>query len=159
MPRWLEHRIPPPVIDFACAALMWWLSTLWPAARLWPRGGSWWISGPAMALALAGGTIAFAGAREFAKVSTSFNPLAPERASALVTSGIYRWSRNPMYLGMLLVLVGWGLWLGHALALLAGPTLAVLMLNALQIKPEERILRARFGQDYEHYATRVRRWL
>ena len=159
MSRWLEHRIPPPLIDLACAALMWWLAGLLPQAQLWPRGGSWLVWVVALSLALIGGLIALAGVREFARARTTVNPLAPQRASTLVTGGIYRYTRNPMYLGMLLVLIGWGVWLGNAVALLAGPLLAVLVLNALQIAPEERVMRERFGDDYARYAARVRRWL
>lgn len=159
MLRWLEHRIPPPLIDLACAALMWWLSTVWPAAQLWPRGGAWWVWGLAIGLALTGGAVALAGVREFAQARTTVNPLAPEQTRTLVTTGVYTLTRNPMYLGMLLVLLGWGVWLGHAAALVIGPILAVLALNALQIKPEERVMRARFGVHYTRYAARVRRWV
>lgn len=158
MPRWLEHRIPPPVIDAAAALLMWLLAAWWPQAQLWPRGGGWLVWSVACALPLAGGGIAMAGAREFARAGTTFNPLAPGRASQLVTTGIFRHTRNPMYLGMLLVLAGWGVWLGNAAAFLGLPLL-VWTLNQLQIKPEERILRQRFGQDFERYAARVRRWV
>ncbi len=158
MPRWLEHRIPPPVIDAAVAALMWGLAAWWPEAQLWPRGGPWLAWVVACALPVCGGLIAFAGAREFARAGTTFNPLAPQRASRLVTTGIFRHTRKPMYLGMLLVLAGWGVWLGNAAAL-AGLPLLVWTLNRLQIKPEERILRQRFGQDFERYAARVRRWV
>ncbi len=159
IPRWLEHRIPPPVIDLSCAGLMWWLSALVPAAQLWPRGGAWWVWVLAAGLALAGGAVSLSGLREFARARTTFNPLTPDRASALVTTGIYRFTRNPMYLGMLLVLIGWGLWLGNAAALVIGPLLAVLSLNALQIRPEERVMQARFGEVYTRYRARVRRWL
>ena len=51
MPRWLEHRIPPPLIDLAVAALMWALACLWPLAQLWPRGGRPWVLGAALGLA------------------------------------------------------------------------------------------------------------
>ena len=158
MPRWLEHRIPPPVIDLACAVLMWWLASLWPALQLWPRAGGLWIWGAAIALALAGAGIALAGVREFARARTTVNPLAPERASQLVTRGVFARTRNPMYLGMLLVLAGWAVWLGNALAWLGLP-LFVLLLNALQIRPEERAMRQRFGAEFERYAARVRRWV
>ena len=76
----------------------------------------------------------------------------------MVTGGVFRFTRNPMYLGMLLVLAGWALWLGNAAAF-AGLPLSVLVLNALQIRPEERILRERFGDEWTRYAARVRRWM
>ncbi|MGY0503985.1 methyltransferase family protein [Luteimonas sp. e5] len=158
MSRWFEHRIPPPVIDVAMAVLMWGLAAWWPQAQLWPRGGGWLVWLAACALAVAGGVVALAGAREFARAGTTLNPLAPERAHQLVTRGIFRHTRNPMYLGMLLVLAGWGVWLGNAVAFLGLP-LMVITLNRLQIKPEEHILRERFGEVYERYAARVRRWI
>ena len=158
MTRWYEHKLPPPVIDAACAGLMWWLAGALPALQLWPRGAWPFGLGAALGLALAGGAIALAGLVEFRRARTTFNPLDPARASALVTTGIYRVTRNPMYLGMLLVLLGLAVWLGNAAPFVV-PPLSVLLLNQLQIRPEERILRERFGAHYARYAGRVRRWV
>lgn len=158
MSRWYEHKIPPPVIDLAVGVLMWALARAVPAAQLWPQGAWPFGVGAALGIALAGGLIALAGAWQFRRARTTINPLSPAKTSALVTGGVYRVTRNPMYLGMLLVLIGWGVWLGNAAAWLALP-LSVLLLNTLQIKPEERLLRQRFGDAYARYAARVRRWL
>ena len=158
MKRWYEHRIPPPAIDLAVGGLMWGLARAVPSAQLWPRGAGWPVWVVAVALALAGGLIALAGVREFARAHTTVNPLAPGQASALVTYGVFGYSRNPMYLGMLLVLIGWGVWLGNAAAFIGLP-LFVLLLNVLQIAPEERAMRARFGDAFARYAARVRRWI
>ena len=158
MARWYEHKLPPPVIDAACAGLMWWLAGALPALQLWPRGAWPFGLGAALGLALAGSVIALAGLVEFRRARTTFNPLDPARASALVTTGIYRVTRNPMYLGMLLVLLGLAVWLGNAAPFVV-PPLSVLLLNQLQIRPEERILRERFGAHYARYAGRVRRWV
>ncbi|MDO5623834.1 MAG: isoprenylcysteine carboxylmethyltransferase family protein [Pseudomonadota bacterium] len=160
MPRWLEHRIPPPVIDAAFVLLMWLIARALPQAQLWPRGASVLVLGAALgvALALAGGVIALAGVVEFRRARTTVNPLAPQKASTLVTTGVFGITRNPMYLGMWLVLAGWGVWLGNAAAWVALP-LFVLTINALQIQPEERALRERFGEAFTRYAARVRRWV
>jgi protein-S-isoprenylcysteine O-methyltransferase Ste14 len=158
MLRRLEHRIPPPVIDIACAALMWALAEWFPRAQLWPRGGGALVWVVAIGLALAGAGIALAGVREFRRARTTANPLVPARASSLVTRGVFSRTRNPMYLGMLLMLSGWAVWLGNAAAGLGLP-LFVAILDGLQIKPEERILRERFGARFDDYAARVRRWL
>ncbi|MBS0405024.1 MAG: isoprenylcysteine carboxylmethyltransferase family protein [Proteobacteria bacterium] len=158
MPRWLEHRIPPPLIDAACALLMWALARALPQAQLWPPGGSSGVVGAALALAALGGAVALAGTLEFRRAHTTVNPLAPRRASTLVTRGIYRVTRNPMYLGMLGVLAGWAVWLGNIAAWLGLP-LSMALLTVLQIRPEERILAERFGAEFERYAARVRRWL
>lgn len=156
--RWWEHRIPPPVIDGACAALMWWLAHAVPQAQCWPAGGGAWTVAGAALLAALGGAVALAGLHAVGRQRTTFNPLAPYRTRVLVTQGIYRITRNPMYLGMLLVLAGWGLWLGNAASWLGLP-LSMGVLTLLQIRPEERILRQRFGPAYADYAARVRRWL
>ena len=158
MSRWYEHKIPPPVIDLAVGLLMWALARAVPAAQLWPQGAWPFGVGAALGIALAGGLIALAGAWQFRRARTTINPLSPAKTSALVTGGVYRVTRNPMYLGMLLVLIGWGAYLGNAAAWLALP-LSVLLLNTLQTKPEERLLRQRFGDAYARYAARVRRWL
>ena len=158
MPRWLEHRIPPPLIDAACALLLWALARALPQAQLWPPGGSAGVVGAALALAALGGAVALAGTLEFRRAHTTVNPLAPRRASTLVTRGIYRVTRNPMYLGMLGVLAGWAVWLGNIAAWLGLP-LSMALLTVLQIRPEERILAERFGAEFERYAARVRRWL
>jgi protein-S-isoprenylcysteine O-methyltransferase Ste14 len=158
MSRWFEHRIPPPVIDIACAALMWALAAWTPWAQCWPRGGGPLVWALALGAALPGALCALLGVYAFARARTTVNPLFPERARRLVCSGIYRRTRNPMYLGMLLMLLGWGLWLGNALSWLVLP-LFVIVLDTLQIKPEERILRQRFGAEFDRYAAKVRRWV
>ena len=156
--RWYEHKIPPPVIDFAVGAVMWVLARGVPSAQLWPAQPWSVATVVGLLIACAGGGIALSGALAFSRARTTVNPLSPHKASALVTGGIYRITRNPMYLGMGLVLVGWAVWLGNAAAWLALP-LFVWLLNILQIKAEERILRQRFGADFDRYAARVRRWV
>ena len=156
--RWLEHRIPPPVIDLACIGLMWLLARAVPAAQLWSVGAYPLGVGAGLGLALAGGLIALAGVWEFRRARTTINPLAPQRASALVQTGVFGLTRNPMYLGMLMLLMGWAAYLGNAVSLLELP-LFVWLLNTLQIKPEERILQDRFGEHFTRYAARVRRWV
>jgi protein-S-isoprenylcysteine O-methyltransferase Ste14 len=94
----------------------------------------------------------------FHRAKTTANPLKPEASTALVSGGIYRWTRNPMYLAMLLVLVGWACIVSNWAALAILP-LFVAYLNRFQIGPEERALQARFGAEFESYRRKVRRWL
>jgi protein-S-isoprenylcysteine O-methyltransferase Ste14 len=94
----------------------------------------------------------------FLRRRTTVNALKPDTASALVTGGIYRFTRNPMYLGLATLLLAWAIYLGN-LAALAGVPLFILYMNRFQIAPEERALEARFGAEYIAYRTRVRRWL
>jgi len=136
------------------AAAMWAFSRYWPVLIVvsppWNRIG-WYV----MALSPIAPIAAFV---EFFRAHTTVNPHKPESASALVTSGIYRWTRNPMYLGLSILLLGWAVELGSLVGFL-GPVLFVLLIQHVQIRPEERALRARFGEDYARYHARVRRWL
>lgn len=130
------------------------------AARLRPAleirlPGRIWM---AAALAVAGVGIVALAIIELRRAKTTFNPTSPEASAALVTSGVYRWTRNPMYVGVLLVLTAWALVLGNTLALLGVPAFFA-YITWYQIIPEERVLAARFGADYIAYLSRVRRWL
>jgi protein-S-isoprenylcysteine O-methyltransferase Ste14 len=148
----LEHRIPPPVVMAVCALLMWLVA--FPALDF-ALPGRELIAAIFFAAALAVGLSAVLG---FHRAKTTLNPLQPEAASALVVRGIYRWTRNPMYLAMLLVLVAWACIVANVAALAILP-LFVAYLNRFQIAPEERALQARFGGEFEQYKRTVRRWL
>ena len=108
-------------------------------------------------IALTGGAFAAAGAATFRRVGTTISPLKPENTSALVVTGVYRLTRNPMYLGLLCVLTAWTLQLGN-FAVAVFPVLFVLYMNRFQIRPEERHLNGKFGEDYAAYCRKVRRW-
>lgn len=150
----LEARIPPPVVALVTVAAMWVISWLAPHFSL-PSGIRW---GAALALAIAGAALSASGIRLFHRVRTTVDPRSPEAASSLVESGVYRVTRNPMYLGIALVLVAWSVFLSSAWALL-GVVAFVLYMSRFQIAPEERALSRRFGSAYESYKSRVRRWL
>jgi protein-S-isoprenylcysteine O-methyltransferase Ste14 len=102
--------------------------------------------------------VASAGVISFRQAKTTLNPTIPGSASSLVVSGVYRLTRNPMYLGLLLVLLGWGVFLSNALALVLIPAFVVYM-NRFQISPEERALTSLFPQVFFAYKAKVRRWL
>ncbi len=154
MLTFLENRIPPPIVGLATAVLMWQLAGHIPA--LTGISALQWLL--VAVLAGCGLTLDLLALIDFFKRKTTFNPLAPERASTLVTGGMYRFSRNPMYLGMLLNLLAWGCFLGHWAALLP-PWLFVLFISHFQILPEERALQQLFGTDFTNYRRIVRRWL
>jgi protein-S-isoprenylcysteine O-methyltransferase Ste14 len=94
----------------------------------------------------------------FLRARTTINPLKPGNASALVAGGIYRFTRNPMNLGLATLLLAWTIYLGN-IAALAGVLLFILYMNRFQIAPEERALQARFGAEFDAYCARVRRWI
>jgi len=150
----LDHKIPPPVVGVLVAAAMWGVSAMGPQFSIAPEARY-----AAVAVLVAAG-VAFdiLGLVAFRASRTSINPLRPERASALVTRGVYRVTRNPMYVGMGFLLLAWAVYL-CALLSFAGPVLYVLYITRFQIQPEERVLTGIFGAEYASYAARVRRWL
>ena len=133
---------------------------MWSIAGLGPRLSI--AAGPkyltVAALVAAGLAFSLLGIMAFRASRTTVNPLNPERASALVTGGVYRITRNPMYVGMAFVLLAWAVNLASVLPFL-GVVVFVLYITRLQIVPEERVLKDLFGDAYSRYAARVRRWL
>ena len=150
----LELKIHPPIVMLLAGGMMHALARVGPVAEPWPGRGLLVVG-----LIVAGVASGVLGVLSFIRHRTTIHPHAPQQTAVLVTDGIYRFSRNPMYLGMLLLLLAWAAWLSSLPALLLGPTLYVGFLTRYQIMPEERMLRARFGDAYVRYAARVRRWL
>lgn len=105
-----------------------------------------------------GAGFALSGAKAFRSANTTINPLKPETSTTLVTTGIYQCSRNPMYVGFALFLLGLAVFLGAPAALL-GVFGFVFYIDRFQILPEERALQELFGEDFTYYRTQVRRWL
>jgi len=150
----LENRIPPPLVGLAFAIAMAVCAGLLPWATLRFSGQA---LAAAVLLAAALGVMAFA-IGQFARARTTIDPLHLDKTRVLVASGIFRITRNPMYLALTLILAAWAVWLGNA----AGVVLVaafVAYIDRLQIAPEERALRAKFGEDFEAYARKVRRWI
>lgn len=150
----LKARIPPPVLALGTAVLMWWVDREIPLVRLlappWNRIG-WGFIG----IGLAVDAVSVAA---FIRAKTTVNPLRADRSTSLVVTGLYRVSRNPMYLGLMMVLIGWVLLLGSL-----GPFLLIVAFERVmviaQIRPEEAALAAKFGNEYASYASRVHRWI
>ena len=112
----------------------------------------------AISLAILGLVFAVSGATQFKRAHTTVNPRTPERASILVTNGIYRITRNPMYVGLMLVLLGWAAFLASPISL--GAVVGfIAYITQFQIKPEERILIEKFGDEYQKYLLGRRRWI
>ena len=148
----MQPRIPPPIMTLLAAGLMWTLDHWMPLAR--------WISAPWSRLgglvATVGVAIAVAAFVRFRRMGTTVSPLDPSKATRLVADGVFRVSRNPMYLGLLLLLIGWAIWLGSASPWLV-PPLFVVVITLVQIIPEERALRLNFGEEYVSYQRSVAR--
>ncbi len=150
----MELKLPPVLLVALIAASMWLAARFVPALAFASPGRAI-ISVVLLFLGLvlgAGGVISFRQAR------TTVDPRKPGEASSLVIVGLYRATRNPMYLGLVCVLLGWALYLSNmvSLALIAA---FIAYMNRFQIAPEERALEALFGDEYRAYKRRVRRWI
>ena len=150
----MENRIPPPLVVVLIGAAMAVIAWFTPALEI---GSNVRVAVGGIAIAL-GALVAVQGARMFRRHNTTINPVDLESASALVTSGVFRFSRNPMYVGFAAMLVGWAVCLAAPWALV-GPVAFVLFTNRFQIIPEERVMRDKFGQAYDDYQAQVRRWI
>jgi len=151
----MDNRIPPPLVATLFGLLTWFAARHSPGALELTIE---WRTGVALLLSLAGVAICLAGVLSFRHARTTVNPLKPETASALVTSGVYRYTRNPMYLGFATVLIAWSFFLAWPPGLL-GVLGFVMYMNLFQIAPEERALASLFGREFAQYCSRVRRWL
>lgn len=150
----LELKIPPPAVALLIASIMWGISLVTPLLDL----SMFLRVTTAVTIALAGMGVGLAGIFAFRRARTTVNPMKPENTSSLVSSGIYRATRNPMYVGVLFVLIAWAIFLSSVWALF-GPVAFVLYITRFQIEPEERVLLSMFPAEYAAYKARVRRWL
>jgi protein-S-isoprenylcysteine O-methyltransferase Ste14 len=152
--RVLENRIPPPVVAALFGFVMWLLADAMPDFRERGIVGIILVAG----LVLCGSVFCIAGLIAFRRARTTVNPLKPGSASSMVSSGIYRLSRNPMYVGFALFLAAWGVWLA-SLWSIPGVLGFIVYITRFQIVPEERAMRSLFGAEFAEYSRRVRRWL
>ncbi len=150
----LEKRVPPVALVLIVGLVMWLVAVSAPRVDV----------GETLRLAIAGilfllGIVfAISGVMAFRASKTTVDPRKPEASSALVSSGVYRYSRNPMYVGFALVLAAWAVFLASAWALLGVPFFVAYM-NRFQIAPEEQALGEIFGEEFTAYMQRVRRWI
>jgi protein-S-isoprenylcysteine O-methyltransferase Ste14 len=150
----LELKIPPAVFVIILAIVMWSISGKVPSLSFSFPGQFVVV----VILTTAGILITLTSAVAFYRAQTTVDPTRPEKSSALVTSGIYRVSRNPIYVSFLLILIAWAIYVANFLAFVALPVFVAYM-NRFQIIPEERVLRAKFGSTFIQYEQSVRRWL
>lgn len=149
----MKLKVPPAFVFLFFGFLMYLLQEFLPVGEFDFFGRQYLLKG----LTLLALVIAMVAIGQFFRNRTTVDPLKPSKASYLVTKGMYRFSRNPMYLALLLLLLAWGLYLGNAFNTLVAAGFVSYM-NHFQIGPEEKVLSQRFGKEYEHYCTQVRRW-
>ena len=150
----LELKVPPPLVALVVGFLMWLTSLVVPSFDVPFRIRL----GAALALAFIGLGVSLAGVISFRRARTTVNPTKPTSASSLVTTGVFRFTRNPMYVSLALELLAWGIFLSNLMACLWLP-LFVLYITRFQISPEERALLSIFGKQYAEYKETVGRWL
>lgn len=154
MKNTLDLKIPPLVVLLVLAAIAWFSGKIFPFLILDFRFNV--IA--STVLGLFGCGLIIAGARSFNRVGTTVNPLKPETTTTLVRDGVYRYSRNPIYLGLAIILLSWGIYLSHLLSVIFVIAFVVYM-NHFQIQPEERMLQKLFGACFDRYKYQVKRWL
>jgi len=152
--KFLEHKIPPPLLVLLVAPAMWATVFVQAPVTIEPRVH--------VALRVFLGAVALtfglSGILAFRRARTTINPVRIDQASRVVSSGIYRVTRNPMYVGLTALLTMWAVHLAVPLAFL-GPVAFAVFIHFFQILPEERVMEARFGDEYLAYKNKVRRWL
>lgn len=150
----LELKVPPIALVFIFMFSMWLVSAQLPKPDILGSGST--IA--AAFIVIFGAAVSISGVLAFRQAQTTVNPLAPQEASTLVKSGVYRITRNPMYVGFLLFLIGFGIYLQsvYSLVLCLG---FVVYMNRFQIGPEERCLEAHFRNEFVLYKDKVRRWI
>ncbi|WP_201590964.1 methyltransferase family protein [Psychrobacter pulmonis] len=150
----LALKVPPVAQVIITAAAMYGVSKMVPALTFSLNGST----ALAVGLGVIGMSLGVMGVTQFRKAQTTPNPQALEKVSSLVTSGIYRYSRNPMYLGLVLILLGWAFYLSHFLSFVLLPVF-ILYMTRFQIQPEEEMMARKFGKTYQAYLNKVRRWI
>ena len=150
----LELKIPPVLIVLITAGFMWLLAAAVPGLDV-ALSASLPV---ALVLAAMGVAFALLGVLEFRSAGTTVDPRVPDQSVSLVVGGVYRISRNPMYVGFLLILTAWGVFLSNLASLMLCPVFVIYM-NRFQVVPEERYMREKFGEAYRQYEAKVRRWI
>ena len=148
----MRTKIPPPILALVMIVLIY-LSSFFIESTKFNYQGS--LSVLVLILGLACAIPSF---KLFARYKTTISPLKPSDATALVTEGMYRYSRNPMYLGLLLLTIASTIWFGTWFGIIIN-IVFIFLINFLQIIPEEEALLEIFGEEYEEYKKNVRRWI
>ena len=154
MPK-LELKIHPPIILVSCGVFAWLISITAATPFDFPKNVTITF---AIITVIVGLVLAISAIFKFHRAETTLDPTKPGDSSVLVTSGVFRFTRNPMYLALLLILVGWVVYLGSIAGFIV-PLIFITYISRFQIRPEERYLASRFGKAYSDYCNEVKRWI
>ena len=146
-------KLPPALVFIIFAVIMYLVATFLPVGYF-DFFGRYLLIKILLSIAVILGVVSLF---QFFRSRTSIDPMNPSKAGKLVTKGLYNYSRNPMYLALLIILLAWGLWLGNAFNTIVAASFVAYM-NKFQILPEEEVLKSKFGKEYEKYMIKVRRW-
>jgi protein-S-isoprenylcysteine O-methyltransferase Ste14 len=147
----MKTLIPPPIVTIVFLFVIFFTKDLFRFSLTLP-------SSLGFIIILVGLTIIFIAARQFKAVNTTINPIKPENASVLVNNGIFSYSRNPMYLGMLLIIIGFSI-IQNLMAIIAIMPIWIIYMTYLQIIPEEEAMKILFKEDFVNYCKKTRRWI
>lgn len=150
----MENRVPPPVILLLTLLLMYGVAAI-DTLTSFNFGYANYLAAIFVA---AGSLVIFLGVIQFIRAQTTVDPLKPSRASKLVTTGVFRFTRNPMYLGMALICIG-AAWRFESVLAALGVALFIVFIQRYQIKPEERAMRALFAKEFDAYCKTTSRWI
>ena len=148
----MKTRIPPPILALLMIGLVY-LSSLLIGSVSFDYQALL-----SVLLVIVGLSCALPSFRLFARNKTTISPFTPSETSVLITEGMYRYSRNPMYLGLLLLIIAATIWFGTWFGIIIS-LFFIVLLNILQIIPEEEALLQIFGEEYLEYKNKVRRWI
>lgn len=151
----MDLKIHPPIVLLLCGALAWVISKIFIHP---PLINSFVLLSIAAVLLAIGILLGLSAALQFRRVGTTIDPCRPGDTSDLVIDGAYRVTRNPMYLGLLLVLASWVIFLGNVYASIS-LFIFVYYITSFQIRPEEQVMASKFGEAYSNYCRKVRRWI
>ncbi|HET8737709.1 MAG TPA: isoprenylcysteine carboxylmethyltransferase family protein [Pricia sp.] len=149
----MKLKVPPVAVFLIFGLMMYLLAEYLPFGHFDFFGRHYLMAALVISAIIVVGTALF----QFYRAKTTISPTHPNKAKILIENGIYAYSRNPMYLALLMLLLAWGIWLGNAFNTLVAAGFVAYM-NHFQILPEERALHQKFGRDYKQYCLLVRRW-
>ncbi len=150
----MNLKVPPPLQALICAGLIWLIARTLPEFSFSFPGQTI----VTICVTVIGVLIDVVSLNFFVRAKTTVSPMSPEKTTSLFTDGVYKYTRNPMYLGLALILSGFAIWQGNLFGFV-GVVLFVGYVTRFQIIPEETVLREKFGQEYEDYCSRTGRWL
>ena len=151
MKKYLNTKIPPPIVTFLCIGVIY----LFESQIEYSQTDLKAIS---IIFLILGSIIIFLAVLKFIKTKTTVDPTRPHKTSNLVISGIYKITRNPMYLGMLFLIIAYALYNNNIIGCIIIP-IFIFYINKFQIEPEEIEMRKKFGESFENYCKKVNRWL